>query len=185
MRISKVAIRYAKSLLDLAVERGALEGAQEDMTTVANTVGGSRELQLLLQSPIIVADKKLEILKLIFKDLLGPVSSNFVEIITRKGRESLLESIANAFIIMAKERKNIFQAEVITARPLDDETRQKLLAIVGQLQPGEIELTETINADIIGGFVLRIGDRMVDTSVLTEFRELRKAFADNPYISET
>lgn len=184
MQVSKVAIRYAKSLLDLAVERDALQGAEEDMTTVAKAIGGNRDLRLLLQSPIIHSDKKIEILKEIFGDHLGPVSSNFIEIITQKGRESLLESIANAFVIMAKERNNIYQAEVITARPMGDETRQKLMVIVQQLQKGDIELAEKVDPEIIGGFVLRIGDQMVDTSVLTQFRALKKEFADNPYIPE-
>lgn len=181
---SKVAIRYAKSLLDLARERGAVDGAQEDMEIVASAYDESRDLQLLLQSPIIKADKKLDILKQIFGSRLGPVSMAFIEIITKKGREGLIGQIAKACVRMAKEQKHIYGASVTSASPLDDASRQKVLDIVKQLKTGTIELEEKVNPELIGGFQLRVGDQMIDASVLAQIRALNREFSENPYISE-
>ncbi len=184
MKRSKAAIRYAKSLLDLARERNKLNEAQEDMEIVAKAIDENRELELLLESPIIKSDKKLAILKEIFEDKIGPVSFKFISIITQKGREGLLLQIAQQLIIICKEDKNIYSAEVTSATPLSDSVREKIYGIVQGIRPGEIELKETINKDLIGGFVLRVGDKMIDSSVRTKFKELKREFTDNPYISE-
>ncbi|NNE54622.1 MAG: ATP synthase F1 subunit delta [Flavobacteriales bacterium] len=182
MARSKVSIRYAKSLLDLAREKDALSSAQEDMATISDTIDQSRDLQLMLKSPIITSDKKLSILKEVFKDKIGPFSTLFVEIITKKGREKLLGEIAQAAVLMAKEEKNIFGAQVTTAVPLDDATRQKVLAIIKEIKSGTIELEEVVDPTIIGGFQLRVGDSMIDSSVVGKVRELSREFSENPYI---
>lgn len=184
MKYSKVAYRYAKSLFELAKERDALSGAQEDMELLANTIGESHDLSLLLHSPIVHADKKLSILNSIFSGSLGEVSMKFVTIITEKGRESLLEGIANAFVVMAKEKNNIFAASVETAAPLSESSRAKLHEIVQRIQPGSIELDEQINKDLIGGFVLKVGDKMIDSSIASHLQSLRREFTDNPYEAE-
>jgi len=181
---SKVAIRYAKSFLELAIEKDSMGSAQEDMTVVAQAYDDSRELQLLLHSPIIKVDKKLSVLKEIFTDNISAVSMAFIGIITKKGRESLLGQIAHAFIIMAKERKNIFAAQVVSAIALDDSLRERVLEIIAEVKPGGIELNEVVDPKIIGGFVLRIGDQMVDASVSTKIRELQREFSVNPHISQ-
>lgn len=184
MNYSKVAIRYAKSLHDLCSERSSVDGAQEDMAMIAKAIDESRELELLLQSPIIKADKKMTILDEIFKGKVGEVTHAFIEIIVRKGRERQLNGIANAFVVMAKENKDIYAAQVTSALPLDDSAKAKVMAAVGKIQPGTIELEEKLDDKLIGGFVLRVGDQMIDASVLAKIRALNREFSENPYISE-
>lgn len=184
MNYSKVAIRYAKSLLDLTVEQKSVDAAQQDMTLVAQTIHENRDLGVLLKSPIIKADKKMDILDAIFKGLVGTTTRTFIDIIVRKGRERLLGEIATAFVIMAKERNDIYAARVISARPLDDGARDRVLAAVNKIQPGTIELEEIIDKNLIGGFILRVGDQMIDASVLAKIRALNREFSENPYISE-
>ncbi|MCB0760098.1 MAG: ATP synthase F1 subunit delta [Flavobacteriales bacterium] len=184
MRHSKIASRYAKSIFDLAIERNALDKAQIDMEILAGTIGESKDLQLLLKSPIIHADKKMNILKSVFGSQLGEISMKFVEIITNKGREGLLEDISNAFVIMAKERNNIFGAVVQTPVALSDAAREKIMSIVQGIRPGTIELQEVINKDLIGGFVLKVGDKMIDSSLASQLASLRREFTDNPYVAE-
>ena len=94
------------------------------------------------------------ILDEIFKGSVGEVTHAFIEIIVRKGRERQLKGIANAFVVMAKEYKNIYAAQVTSARPLDDSAKAKVMAAVGQIQPGTIELEEKLDDKLIGGFTV-------------------------------
>lgn len=184
MRHSKIAARYAKSFFDLAAERNALDKAQVDMEILSGAIGGSKDLQLMLNSPIISVDKKLNILNAVFQSHLGEVSMKFVQIITKKGREGLLGGIADAFVIMAKQKNNIYAAMVETPVALSDAAREKIMTIVQGIRPGTIELEEVINKDLIGGYVLKVGDKMVDSSIASQLATLRREFTDNPYEAE-
>lgn len=184
MKQTKVAIRYAKSLLDLAVENGKLDETQADMHLISSTISENRDLDVVLHSPIITSDQKERILTQLFSDKVSDMSMKFVNIINSKGREGLLGQITSVFVIMAKEHKNIYEAEVTSAHPIDDATKSRLKEIVKELKGGEVELGEKIDSEVIGGFVLRIGDKMIDASVISKIRDLKQEFADNPYIPE-
>src|SRR6476620_9378964 len=112
--------RYAKSLLDLSLEKGQLEQVHEDMQLVHSTIRGSEELSILLRSPIIKTDKKQDILKAIFGGKIGVITASFIDIVTRKRREAQLENIAESFIAQYKKHKNILTAVITTASGLDE-----------------------------------------------------------------
>ena len=155
-----------------------------DMELVSNTCTASRELSLLLKNPIVNTDKKDNIIKALFGTKIDAITMAFFNIITRKGRESYLEDIAKSFIDLYKTNKGIRIAHVTTAVPLDAATRERILNIVKQAKGNQIELIEKIDKDLIGGFVLRVGDEQVDTSISKELRNLRNEFDDNLYIRE-
>jgi F-type H+-transporting ATPase subunit delta len=184
MKQTKVAFRYAKSLLDLSVERGVLDQTQADMDLVSQTIIGSKDFSVVLHSPIINSDKKEVILKEIFGDKVSTLSMSFMDIINRKGREGLLGQISSSFVVMSKEYKNIYGAEVTSAHPLSDDARARIEKIVRDIKQGEVELAETIDPNVIGGFILRIGDNMVDASVSSKIRDLKQEFSENPYVPE-
>ena len=184
MADTKLARRYAKSLLDLALERNMVDKVYNDMELVSNTCTASRELSLLLKNPIVNTDKKDNIIKALFGTKIDALTMAFFNIITRKGRESYLEDIAKSFIDLYKTNKGIRIAHVTTAVPLDAATRERIMTIVKQAKGNQIELIEKIDKDLIGGFVLRVGDEQVDTSISKELRNLRNEFDDNLYIRE-
>ena len=99
---TRVSYRYAKSLLDLALDKGQLEQVYEDMQLILSTIKGSRELLVLLESPIIKTDKKQDILKEVFGGKLGVITTAFIDIITRKRREAELDNVAESFIAQYK-----------------------------------------------------------------------------------
>lgn len=181
---TRVAYRYAKSLIDLSLEKGQLEQVREDMQLIFDTVHGSHDLSLMLKSPIIKTDKKQEILKAIFGGKIGVISSEFIEIITRKRREMELEGISEAFLTQYKKHKKILTAVITTASGLDKSLREKVLAIVKGSTQSEIVLDEKINKDLIGGFILRVGDQQVDASILRQIKNLDRSFSENPYVKE-
>ncbi len=179
---TRVSFRYAKSLLDLSLEKGQLEQVREDMQLVLDTIRENPELAAMLRSPVIKTDKKLEVMKAIFGGKIGEISNAFIDIITRKRREMELEGISDSFLTQYKTHKKILTAVITTASGLDKSLREKVLQIVKGSTTSEVELTEKINKELIGGFVLRMGDNQVDASILRQIKNLDKSFSENPYI---
>ena len=178
MKQTKAAIRYAKSFLSFAKENGSLESTREDMELVRATIQESRDLRVLLKSPIIKSDKKLKVFQEIFAGKIGEGTSKFLAIIISKGREVLIPEISDQFIRMFKENDNVFDAEVTSANALTDEQRDEIRVLAKKIQSGKIEISETIDESLIGGFILRIGDQMIDTSIKKQLRNLRQEFAN-------
>ncbi|MDA0881870.1 MAG: ATP synthase F1 subunit delta [Bacteroidetes bacterium] len=179
MNYPKVAIRYAKSLMELAESKGSVDAAMADMSLIENTIKANKELVMLLSSPVVDMAKKEKVLMAIFGDKISDISKDFVQLITRKGREGDLLAIADRFIALVKERRNIHQAVVTSATPLTAAAKTELLGMVQKIKAGEVELTEKIDPSIIGGFILRVDDSMIDASVLARFRKLRQDFSVN------
>lgn len=185
MADSRAASRYVKSLLDLAVERKALDEVHRDMLFFSDVVSKSRQLELLLQNPVIKHDQKLEVLKRIFAGKVHSLTMAFFEIIARKNREPILASIAREFHNAYNEHKGIGKATVVTATPLDAKARADFEKLVRSYSDKkEIELIERVDPELIGGFVLNVGDRQVDASIKSKIKTLKVKFSENPYIKE-
>lgn len=181
---SRIASRYAKSLLDLTVEKGLLDAVQADMHVLDAAIEGSRDLQLLLASPTVKADKKNAILSLIFKGNVSDLTMSFITLLTNKGREGVLGGVVNSFIDQVRTYKGIVLAEVVSAIALDASTLQKVNTLATQLAGKQIELVQKVDSDLIGGFILRVGDKQVDHSVLGKIKSLKREFSENEYIPE-
>jgi len=183
MKGTRIAYRYAKSLLILSQEKSKVDEVFADMELVANTITANRDLSLLLHSPVIKTDTKVRVLEGIFGSHTGEISKAFMILLTKKGRESMLGEIATAFVGQVKEFKNIIVAEVISAATLDAETRGVISKLAGDLAKGKaIELVEKVDASLIGGFILKVGDSRVDASVSGEIKNLKREFEKNPYV---
>ena len=184
MKQTRATLRYAKSLFSLAIEQDSLEKCKEDMQFVANTCDSSKDLSLLLKSPIIQTDQKLSIFKEVFYDKMSEVSVSFVNIITSKKRESILEGIANSFITLYRAHKNIESATVTTAFPLDETLKKEVINFIKTHGEIEVDLTEKVNEKIIGGAIIRMGDKQLDASVRKSIAELKQIFSTNLYIKD-
>jgi F-type H+-transporting ATPase subunit delta len=184
MRGIRISSRYAKSLLNLCIERGETDQVYEDMKLVYRAVTGTRDLRVFLESPVIKSDKKNAALEKVFGGSVSRTTMGFMSLLTHKGRESMLQEIAESFIAQVKTHKNITSAKVVSAVSLDEKSRAAITGKVQELAPGTIELEEKVDPELIGGFVLQVGDFQIDTSILTNFRNLRRDFSENPYIPE-
>ena len=184
MKQTRATLRYAKSLFGLAIEQDILEKCKEDMQLVADTWASSKDLSLLLKSPIIKTDQKLSIFKDVFYDKMSEVSVRFVNIITNKKRESLLEGIANSFITLYREYKNIESATVTTAFPLDETLKKEVTNFIKTHGETEVDLIEKVDEKIIGGAIIRMGDKQLDASVRKSIAELKQIFSTNLYIKD-
>lgn len=184
MANSRVSLRFAKSLISLAEERNELDLVNADMLLVSSVCEENRDLEVLLASPIVKADKKKVILNSIFASSVGEITSTFINLLTDKKRESLLSDIANTFVLLLKEHKHITIAEVTTAVALDEATRVRVMEIVTKMGATSIELNEIIDPEVMGGFILRVGDKQIDASVLRQFADLKQEFSKNPYVAD-
>ncbi|MGF7214631.1 F-type H+-transporting ATPase subunit delta [Spirosoma lacussanchae] len=177
MAVASVAARYAKSLLDLAKEQGITDVLYEDMKLFRDTLSKNRQLNLILKNPIVRAEKKNSIVKQVFGPRLNPVTMSFLAIIARKNREAIVDAIADEFISQHDRMKGIEHATVITTVPLTDELRNKFKAIVTKTTGSKlIELDERVDSKLIGGYILRVGDRQIDGSIRNQLNEMRLKF---------
>lgn len=177
---TKVAKRYAKSIIGLAAENGSLDAVHADMKLFLGVCDQNRDLGVLLSNPIIHTYQKLNVLKTVFESKMNKLTIMFFEIVTKKGREGYLINIAKEFISQYKQLKGIQTAEIISAIGLDDTLRKKVYDMLRDGTKSEIELVEKIDKKLIGGFVLRIGDKQYDASIASDLRRLTQAFAKNP-----
>ncbi|WP_247231904.1 ATP synthase F1 subunit delta [Telluribacter sp. SYSU D00476] len=173
MSVGAVATRYAQSLIDLAQEKGVVETVYKDMQLFRNTAVENRGLMLALSSPVVRHEKKLGILKGLFQDKVDPVSFAIFRIITQKNRESILDAIADEYIKIYNDYKGIQKATVVTTTPLTAELRQQFSKIVAEATGKTVELEEKVDSKLIGGFVLRVGDRQVDASLRSRLNNLK------------
>lgn len=173
MRNTKVAARYARALLDLAIERGNIDSVLGDMMVFAATVKDSSEFELLLSSPVVKADKKIEIFQLAFEPF-EPTTQEFIALVTNNGREAMLLDIAETFEAQVKEHRGIVPMTITSAVPLDANTRAAIVAKVQSSVEGTLEVEEKIDESLIGGFVVRMGDQRIDASVASQLNNLKQ-----------
>jgi len=172
-----VASRYAKSLIDLAEEKNALEAIKLDMDFFVKTLKENTQLQAVLRNPIISHDKKLKVLLAIFSGKVNAATDAFFKIMVNKSRGEILYPTAQEFVSQYNIKKNIVNATVVSAAPLSEANKQQIISEVKNLTSGEVVLHAKVDAALIGGFVLTVGDRRIDTSVTTSLQKLKKDFA--------
>jgi len=184
MRDIKIASRYAKSLLKISIEANALEELHNDMQLVNSTCLQSSDLTSMLKSPIVRTDKKLNILNEVFGKSVSNIAITFINLITTKKREGILGDIAASFLEAYKTHKNIGTATATTAIALSDEQKAIIVNLLTKEGYNNIELNEVVNPEIIGGMILRVGDKQVDESIKRKLTNLEMEFDENPYVRE-
>jgi len=186
MSVSKVASRYAKSLIDLANEQGKLERVLEDMEGLQRAVKQSPELKIFLKSPVIQSAKKIAVYKQIFESRFDELTYKFFELLTKKQRENLLAPIATEYVKQYKQIKGISTARIISATELSEASLKAIREKVEKsgVVHKEVELEVKIDPKLIGGFVLEFGDYVYDASVIAQLADLKKQFRKNLYESK-
>jgi F-type H+-transporting ATPase subunit delta len=183
MRNPRLAARYAKSLIGLANERGELEQVYADMQWLNSVAKSNRDFVNLLRSPIVKGDTKRKVLEAVTNGNISELTASFNRLLIAKGRESNLPEITGAFITAYKEQKNIRTVYLTTASPVSEEVKNEIVSQVRKSSGfSNVELETKTNEDLIGGFVLQVGDQLVDASVSYDLREIAKQFDNNDFI---
>jgi F-type H+-transporting ATPase subunit delta len=183
MNNPRLAGRYAKSILDLAIEQNQLEGVYADMKFIQSICKSNPDFVAVLKSPVITSDKKEKIIESITAERVTNITGLFIRLLIRKTREYNLPEIADAFINQYNELKNIHKVKITTATPISEELQKAITDKVkadGTIQNIELELV--VKEELIGGFKLEMGDLLIDSSILRDLNDVKKQFLDNEYI---
>lgn len=181
MSVTKAARRYAQSLLDVANEQKATKQVLDDCTLIAETVGGSRELQLFLKSPIIKSDKKLAALNELFFKKISSLSQAFIDIIVRKNRVEALGAIATEFIQAYKEQAGIIDVSVESASVLSKSELEALKKSLEAKTGKTVLLHASENKKLIGGLTVKVKDTVTDGSVKHKLESLHALFQNSAF----
>lgn len=172
---SKINVRYAKAFFSMAQEKGLMEALQQDVATIAALSAESNDFLRLIDSPVIATSEKIKAVKTIFQDKVNALTLNFLVLITQNRREKHIPSIFRDLGDMYRKSLGISSALLTTARELDaalvEEIRKELESVSGT----KVELSQQIDPDLIGGFVLRLEDQQYDASVSTQLKKIRES----------
>ena len=177
MKNSKTANRYAKALLELSLEKGNLDAVNGNMQVLSDTINESADLRSLIKNPTVKEEEKNTIFTALFGKTFDADTMNFISLLTKNKRTEILPEITQQFITQYRANKNIVTAEVTSATELDEEQKKSIIALLKH--DGEVEMVETINPALIGGFIVKVGDKQIDASIATKFKNLRKEISLN------
>ena len=175
--MSRAAIRYAKAILDIAVLSNNSNKVNEDMMTIVEAIAANKDLSEFLSSPIITSEIKRNALTEIFESVQSETKSLF-RLLQENKRFEILAPIAAQYNSLFDEMNGVEVANVTTAFPITPELEAKVLAKIATFSDKKITIINTVDAAIIGGFVLRIGDKQYNASVANRLQELKREFSN-------
>lgn len=182
MKNVKSALRYAKAVLNLAKEVKKETVLNDNMLLIANTIAESKDLETVLNSPVIKVANKNNALKAIFENQVDEIVLGLFDLLAENKRMEMLEDIATQYTIIFEHYKSLQTAIVTTAVPLDEALEAKILEKVAQITGEKTTIENKVDPSILGGFMIRVGDIQYDASISNSFNELRKEFDNSHYI---
>ena len=179
----RAANRYAKGLMQFALEANQTDLVYAEMNEVVKIIKGSDDLRVFLNSPILDAKTKEATLAQIFASF-SKTSQTFISLVVRQGRENILSKIAEQYNAIYDIMNNVVTAEITSAVELDQPTIDKIVAKAkeGLDANAQVKVVRKIDASLIGGFVLKVGNTQIDSSIKTRLASLKKQFSNNDYI---
>jgi F-type H+-transporting ATPase subunit delta len=170
----KVAKRYARALFNAAQKIGSLEAVQNDLTLMDTLWRQTPALPRLLESPLVPAEKKRELLDKTLSGQLNAATRAFLYLLIEKRREEILPAVHEEFLRLADDAAGLIRAQATVALPLDESERAALLAGLQQRTGKRIELQVNVDPAILGGVVVRMKDTVIDGSVRGALERLRE-----------
>ena len=178
MTESRAAIRYAKAALEYALETKATNAVESDMRYILDSLDKNPELQDLLGNPVLDTEQKREVLMNVFEQS-EDITKRLIGLLLDNKRISFLGEVAEKFIFLNDQLKGEHVAEITTAVPLTEEMEEDILSRVEGLIGNKVVLENTIDENIIGGFVLRIGDMQFNASISNHLNNLKREFTNS------
>ena len=177
MSSTRAAIRYAKAILDIANAKGVAEAVNNDMTSIASTINGNLELDTFIQNPTIKVEVKEQALLAVFANV-NAVTNSLFHLLFENKRFEILEHIAVEYGKLFDIQNDVEVAKVTTAIAMDAALEAKVLAKIATFSNKKITIENTIDPAIIGGFILRIGDKQYNASVANRLQVLKRELSN-------
>jgi F-type H+-transporting ATPase subunit delta len=165
MDIGVVSVRHARALLKSATEQKLEDAVYQDMQTLADSYVRVPQLRFTIDNPMLAKDKKKLLLVTACGDRRTPLTERFVELVLGEDRENILQFMANSYITLYRQQKNVIRGRLITATAVTSDTEQKMRQMVESRTKGTVEFESEVNPDIIGGFILEYDTYRLDASV--------------------
>lgn len=175
MNESRAALRYAKAVLDLALDEKMSSEVEKDMRTIASFISGSPELKEMLVNPVIPGNTKKAVLTELFRGT-HHITIGLLSLLVDNKRIAMLNEVALKYIILNEQRKGQDVAFLTTTVPLTADLEKKALAQISKITDKKVSITNKIDEGILGGFILRVGDVQYDASIATKLNNLKREF---------
>lgn len=173
----RAAIRYAKAILEIADSKGVASEVSADMTLIATTITGNSELTHFIQNPLIKTDTKKNVVLEVFASV-NPVTQSLFHLLLENKRFEILAAIAVEYNNLFDVMNGVEVAKVTTAFPMDAALETKVLAKIATFSDKKVTIENTVDASIIGGFILRIGDKQYNASVANRLHVLKRELSN-------
>ncbi len=181
----RLAARYAKSLMDIAIEHNKLDAIYNDMLGIKSLFNQSQDFINLMRSPIVKADAKYSVVQAFTSGKVDAITEGFIRLIIHKGREFFLDQIVGDFIAQYKIHKKINDVKLTTAVALDEELKNSLISkISSQFEGMTIDLSTNVDEKLLGGFILEANNNVFDASIIRDLNDIKKQFLKNEYIPD-
>ncbi len=176
MKNTRVARRYAMALMTAAEQQKNIEGTAKDMEFIGKVLRESREFRLFVAGPIVSPSKKRAVFNEVFGPRVGKETMTFVNLLTSKSREAILQDITEQFKELHDEKLGIVNVEVRTSVELNYGQEKDLRAELELMTAKKVRFQFVIDTTIKGGIVIRIGDTVLDGSVAHQLERMRERF---------
>jgi F-type H+-transporting ATPase subunit delta len=183
MNLARIAIRYAKALFDLALERGVIDTVYSDMKSL-DQLCAMEEVKAVIHNPVISRQKKKDIILALTGANTDRLTASFIELIFSHGRGEYLAAAARNFIDLTRRHRRIRQVTLTTAVPVTGRLKEEMAALISGREKETVEFMEQVDPSVIGGFILRVDDAYIDASVRNRLNRYRKEFSLAPYTAE-
>jgi F-type H+-transporting ATPase subunit delta len=181
MKNRKVARRYNQALYDIALETGAADKILSDFTDIQRTIAGSKELENFLATPLIGPAKKAEVIRALFTGKISELTLDFLLLVSEKGRVSDLVTITEDFLDLVNQERGVVTAKVRTAVEVTDKERDTISRKLSQYVGKDVSAVYSVDPSIRGGFVAKVGDRIIDASIKRQLELLRERFTEGSF----
>jgi F-type H+-transporting ATPase subunit delta len=173
MNDSKISVRYSRAIFQSALEKKILDKVNQDMILITE-ICKVPETKEFLHSPVIVPSKKIDIFHKILGENVEQITLSLIDLVVKNGRESFLPAIARVFISETMKYKGITKSVLTTSAVVDEKVKKQISELISDLFKTRAELEEVTDPEIIGGFILRVGDNYIDASVRTKLNKVKK-----------
>jgi len=177
MSYSKIAKRYAKALFDFSKEKNSVENVKSDMDYIHELCAQSEDFVAVLNSPILKVQKKKDIVAAVVGDKISDSTMDMLKIIADSRRESIIPTMADEFIKMYNESIGLVKVDLYSAVELSKDLQDKISKKIATQTEKKIELTQHIQEDLIGGFVLKMDDMLYDASLKSSLSKLKNVLS--------
>tara|TARA_Y100000994_G_scaffold227809_1_gene211650 strand:- start:1472 stop:2002 length:531 start_codon:yes stop_codon:yes gene_type:complete len=174
MQSTKASLRYAKAIFNLAKEQNIVDQVLLDFKNLAAIINEKTELFFLIKDPTIKYQKKIKLFEKAFDSKLHKTTMQFLILVLKKGRESILLQIFQKYTELYNQEKGIVLAEIISSKPLSEELKENIKQKISFDR--KVDLKETIDKNILGGFIINSGDLQYDASIRKKINNVKRAF---------